>query len=135
MDKNFAGQNLNGRSFRGQDLRGADFSGCQLKGCDFSEADLTGAKLCRTVMGINYQRVMLKLLLGSIIAVFGGIASFSLNFFIVDYFEQYNQDSFGKDNRIYFNHLTFGLLYAACTFLSIYLSVKSKNWKIILLGS
>ena len=51
MDKNFAGQNLNGRSFRGQDLRGANFSDCQLKSCDFTGADLTDAKFCRATLG------------------------------------------------------------------------------------
>ncbi len=53
MDKNFTGQNLNGRSFREQDLRGVDFSGCQLRSCDFRDTDLTGAKFCRAQMGVD----------------------------------------------------------------------------------
>ncbi len=36
--KNYAGQNLRGRSFKGEDLLGADFSGADLRGTNFTGA-------------------------------------------------------------------------------------------------
>lgn len=83
MDKNFTGQNLNGRSFCGQDLRGADFSDCQLKSCDFSNADLTGAKFCRATMGVNGQHKLLTWFAALILGIIIGYFAWFLNFLFV----------------------------------------------------
>lgn len=80
MSKNFAGQNLNGRSFRGQDLRGADFSGCQLKGCDFTDADLTGAKFHGATLGISGWHRLAKWLESIVFGMTSGMLAWLFNF-------------------------------------------------------
>ncbi|MBX9637077.1 MAG: pentapeptide repeat-containing protein [Nitrosomonas sp.] len=79
MNKNFAGQNLNGRSFCRQDLRGADFSGCQLKSCDFTGTDLTDAKFCRATLGGHWRRKIVKWGAAFVLGICSGMLALFLN--------------------------------------------------------
>lgn len=61
--KNFAGQNLRGRSFKEQDLSGADFSGADLKGTDFTDTILRGANFSQVKAGVQKRWLIFQVLI------------------------------------------------------------------------
>lgn len=133
MNKNFAGQNLNGRSFCGQDLRGADFSGCQLKGCDFTNADLTGAKFCRSTMGVNGQRNILKWALALILGTSTGFLAWLLNKRSVDAINEVYKTLTGANALAGENYdlPIVGSLFGISVFLFVFAALKYRNWEIV----
>lgn len=134
MDKNFAGQNLNGRSFRGQDLRGADFSGCQLKSCDFTNADLTGAKFCRATLGVDRRRKFVKWVAAFGLGSASGLSSWFPNFLFTTSVHEIYKYFTGTDFPIEENDtlLLIGLLYAASICLSVLAALKYRDWLIVM---
>ncbi|MBD2150089.1 pentapeptide repeat-containing protein [Pseudanabaena sp. FACHB-1277] len=80
--KNFAGQNLRGRSFKGQHLSGADFSGADLRGADFTDAILRGANFSRVRAGVQKRWLMLQLILSWILSALAGFMSAYAGLFV-----------------------------------------------------
>lgn len=80
MSKNFARQNLRGKSFKGQDLTGADFSGADIRGTNFKRATLVGAKFRGAKAGKTYPTqiilIIFSLFLAGVIAFFAIILGF-----------------------------------------------------------
>jgi uncharacterized protein YjbI with pentapeptide repeats len=76
--KNYAGQNLRGRSFKGEDLSGADFSGADLCGADFTGATLIGANFARAKTGVQKRWLALQMVIISLMsALFGTLSTFT----------------------------------------------------------
>lgn len=133
MDKNFTGQNLNGRSFRGQDLRGADFSGCQLKGCDFTDADLTGAKFCRATLGGGGWRKLTNWLVAVVLGIISGFMIWLINFLLTFAINDVYKYFTGIDIPLEDNNtlLLIGSLYAASICLLVLATLKYRDWSIV----
>ena len=133
MDKNFSGQNLNGRSFRGKNLRDADFSGCQLKSCDFTGADLTDAKFCRATMGVNGQRKFLKWIMAFMLFVAGGFLAWFLNYLFAYAANIIHNGLMGVDVRAEENDALnlIGSIYAASVGFAILAVLIYRDWQII----
>jgi uncharacterized protein YjbI with pentapeptide repeats len=72
MSRNFANQNLRGKTFRGQDLTGAEFCQADIRGADFSKAVLLGANFSRTISGQQYYWIVSLVVLLSLFALFAG---------------------------------------------------------------
>jgi len=76
--KNFAGQNLRGRSFKGQDLSGSDFSGADLRGTDFTDAILRGANFSKAKTGVQNRWLAFQLVISFVMAALSGfLAAFA----------------------------------------------------------
>ncbi|MEI6430125.1 MAG: pentapeptide repeat-containing protein [Pseudanabaena sp. ELA607] len=76
--KNFAGQNLRGRSFKCQDLSGADFSGADLRGTDFTDAILREANFSKAKTGVQKRWLAFQLVISFVIAALSGfLAAFA----------------------------------------------------------
>jgi len=71
--KNYAGQNLRGRSFKGQDLSGADFSGADLSGVDFTDAILRGANFTKAETGVQKRWLTLQVITEFIMSIISGL--------------------------------------------------------------
>lgn len=71
--KNFAGQNLRGRSFKGQDLSGADFSDTDLRGANFTGATLIGANFSKAETGVQKRWVAFQLVISFFLSELAGI--------------------------------------------------------------
>jgi uncharacterized protein YjbI with pentapeptide repeats len=85
--KNFAGQNLRGRSFKGQDLSGADFSGADLRGADFTDAILSGTNFSKAKTGVQKRWLVFRLIISLAMANFSGYFSTQFAHWINYYFE------------------------------------------------
>lgn len=133
MDKNFAGQNLNGRSFRGQDLRGADFSDCELKSCDFTDADLTDAKFCRATLGINGQYKFTQWSNASGFLLVSGLFAWFLNVMFAYVIHEIYKSFIGIDVFVEENDtlLLIGSLYAASICISVLAMQRYWDWRIV----
>jgi uncharacterized protein YjbI with pentapeptide repeats len=76
--KNFAGQNLRGRSFKGQDLSGADFSGADLRGADFTDATLREANFSKVKTGVQKRWLAFHLIIAFLMSALSGfLAAFT----------------------------------------------------------
>ncbi len=71
--KNFAGQNLRGRSFKGQDLSGADFSDTDLRGANFTGATLVGANFSKAETGGQKRWFAFQLVISFFLSQLAGI--------------------------------------------------------------
>lgn len=71
--KNFAGQNLRGRSFKGVDLSGADFSDADLRGANFTDAILTGANFSKVETGVQKRWLAVQLVISFFLSELVGI--------------------------------------------------------------
>jgi len=92
--KNYAGQNLRGRSFKGQDLSGADFSGADLRGTNFTDAILIGANFTRAKTGVQKRWLAFQLIISFFMSALSGfLAAFTgvwvALFFTPDYIESF----------------------------------------------
>jgi uncharacterized protein YjbI with pentapeptide repeats len=85
--KNYAGQNLQGRSFKGQDLSGADFSGADLRGTDFTDAILREADFSKIQTGVQKGWLELQLLLSFSMSAFVGFLSAWFGLLIGGFFQ------------------------------------------------
>jgi len=73
--KNYAGQNLRGRSFKGQDLSGADFSGADLRGTNFTDAILIEANFSNAKTGVKKRWLAFQLIVAITINAVSGYIS------------------------------------------------------------
>lgn len=71
--KNYAGQNLRGRSFKGQDLSGSDFSGTDLRGTDFTNAIAIGANFSKVETGVQKRWLAVQLVISFFLSELAGI--------------------------------------------------------------
>jgi uncharacterized protein YjbI with pentapeptide repeats len=88
--KNFAGQNLRGRSFKGQELSGADFSGADLRGTNFTGASLQGANFSKAKTGVQKRWLAFQLVISFIMSALSGILSAFTGFWMFQFFPPSN---------------------------------------------
>lgn len=84
--KNYAGQNLRGRSFKGQDLSGADFSGADLRGADFTDAILRGANFSKAKTGVEKRWLSFQLIISFFMSVLSVFLAAFTGFWIALFF-------------------------------------------------
>jgi len=71
--KNFADQNLRGRSFKGKDLSGSDFSGADLRGADFTDAILRGVNFSKAETGAQRRWILVQSILSFLMCAASGL--------------------------------------------------------------
>jgi hypothetical protein len=92
--KNFAGQNLRGRSFKGQDLSGSDFSGADLRGADFANATLIGANFSKAETGVQKRWFAFQLVISFFLSVFSGFLAAYIGVWTTLFFARYYIENF-----------------------------------------
>jgi len=97
--KNYAGQNLRGRSFKGQDLSGADFSGADLRGTNFTDAIVREANFSKVKTGVQRLCLAFQLIISfSMVAFSGMLATFTGGWIAIFFSPEYT--SYGFAPRI-----------------------------------
>jgi uncharacterized protein YjbI with pentapeptide repeats len=91
--KNFAGQNLRGRSFKGQDLSGADFSSADLRGANFTNATLIGANFSKVEAGLQKRWLTFQLVISFFLSALSGLFAAYTGVLITLFFAPYNTES------------------------------------------
>ncbi len=71
--KNYAGQNLRGRSFKGQNLSGVDFSSADLRGANFTNATLIGANFSKAETGVLKRWLAFQLFIAFFLSALSGL--------------------------------------------------------------
>ena len=92
--KNYAGQNLRGRSFKGQDLSGSDFSGTDLRGADFTDAILRGANFSKSKTGVQKRWLTFQVIIAIIISAISCCLVASTGIWVALFFTPDNIKSF-----------------------------------------
>ncbi|WP_271251753.1 pentapeptide repeat-containing protein [Pseudanabaena sp. Chao 1811] len=92
--KNYAGQNLRGRSFKGQDLSDSDFSDADLRGTDFTDAILRGANFSKAKMGVQKRWLAFQLVISFIMSALSGFLSGFAGAWVAVFFQPANIQRF-----------------------------------------
>ncbi|MBE9223536.1 pentapeptide repeat-containing protein [Cyanobacterium stanieri LEGE 03274] len=107
--RDFTSLNLDGLSFKGENLSGANFSQCSLKNTNFSYANLSDCQFKQVTTGIQFNHIIIILLIFTLFFIIIGIAIFILTISNLYIFSDVNSTS-----------IIFGLFFLILSFISIF---------------
>ena len=135
--KNFAGQNLRGRSFKGQDLSGWNFSDEDLRGADFTDAILRGANFTKVKTGVQKRWLTFQVIIAIIISAIASFLVASTGIWVALFFTPDNIKSFtiapGIAMTIIFIAIFFAIVrqgFTAATFGTVAIAVAVIGWSL-----